>query len=761
MKLATGLCLYVLCICVCIFAGISIVLEKYTATRESEQAHRLTELLQSQMVRSVDEDLDRAARNAYRTAREIAEMASPVDETAAARLLGIMIESDPVIKGGCMAYLPERISGNAGEWMVYAHRTASGIESSQLGNTDYAYTSQPWFTDPIASGNPTWSKPYVDKGGGNCLMTTYSIPLKDDSGTIYAVITADVALEYLEKEIEELRPYPDSRSLLLTADGAVLEANPADTTDRMSRLIAETSHQLTTSSHADGDMDVDGCQYIACYSRISGPDIIIATVTPYKSVLSTIMQLKLPLMIIIGCGFLLLLAGIRFVIIYATRPLNSLCHAAIEIGRGDFTTPLPPAGPYADLGRLRDAMSHMTESIQHYIATIADNARSMERIESELDIARRIQQGMLPRQWQAEDEDTGIKIGALLHPAREVSGDMYDYVYADGLLYFIVADVSDKGVPASLVMASVHSLFRFMAERRLSPKEMLDGINRHLCEGNPQNMFVTIITGVIDTASCRLTIANAGHNPPLLIDSDGIRYLHLAPGLPVGVTDMVDYSQTELPFSSCDSIVLYTDGLTEAEDASGNPYGEDRLLSQLRHTHEAACCPPSELVTDIYDDVAHYTSRPLADDITIVCISNTASHISLGYDISEISRLADFVQHTADNAGWSTALTQKVNLVLEEAVSNIINYSDTPLPGSDIDVTVVCNPDSVRLHIADSGEPFDPIASASEVDTAMSAEERPVGGLGLFLIRKIADSAHYQYTDNKNNLLLYLKTRQS
>lgn len=187
MKLATGLCLYVLCICVCIFAGISIVLEKYTATRESEQAHRLTELLQSQMVRSVDEDLDRAARNAYRTAREISEMTSPVDETAAARLLGIMIESDPVIKGGCMAYLPERISGNAGEWMVYAHRTASGIESSQLGDTDYAYTSQPWFTDPIASGNPTWSKPYVDKGGGDCLMTTYSIPLKDDSGTIYAL----------------------------------------------------------------------------------------------------------------------------------------------------------------------------------------------------------------------------------------------------------------------------------------------------------------------------------------------------------------------------------------------------------------------------------------------------------------------------------------------------------------------------------------------------------------------------------------------
>lgn len=761
MKLATGLCLYVLCICMCIFAGISIVLEKYTATRESEQAHRLTELLQSQMVRSVDEDLDRVARNAYRTAREIEEMASPVDETAAARLLGIMIESDPVIKGGCMAYVPERIPGNAGEWMVYAQRTASGIGSRQLGGTDYAYTSQSWFTDPIASGNPTWSKPYVDKGGGDCLMTTYSIPLKDDSGTIYAVITADVALEYLEKEIEELRPYPDSQSLLLTADGAVLEANTADATDRMSRLIAETSHQLTTSSHADGDMDVDGCQYIACYSRISGPDIIIATVTPYKSVLSTIMQLKLPLMIIIGCGFLLLLAGIRFVIIYATRPLNSLSHAAIEIGRGDFTTPLPPAGPYADLGRLRDAMSHMTESIQHYIATIADNARSMERIESELDIARRIQQGMLPRPWQAEDEDSGIKIGALLHPAREVSGDMYDYVYADGLLYFIVADVSDKGVPASLVMASVHSLFRFMAERRLSPKEMLDGINRHLCEGNPQNMFVTIITGVIDTASCRLAIANAGHNPPLLIDSDGVRYLHLAPGLPAGVTDMVDYSQTELPFSSCDSIVLYTDGLTEAEDASGNPYGEDRLLSQLRHTDEAACYPPSELVADIYDDVAHYTSRPLADDITIVCISHTASHISLGYDISEISRLADFVQHTADNAGWSTALTQKVHLVLEEAVSNIINYSTTPLPGSNIEVTVVCNPDSVRLHIADSGEPFDSIASASEVDTTMSAEERPVGGLGLFLIRKIADSAHYQYTDNKNNLLLYLKTRQS
>lgn len=246
------------------------------------------------------------------------------------------------------------------------------------------------------------------------------------------------------------------------------------------------------------------------------------------------------------------------------------------------------------------------------------------------------------------------------------------------------------------------------------------------------------------------------HNPPMLISPNGCRYLSLPPGLPAGIMDDVIYTQTEIPFDAGDSLLLYTDGLTEAENADGQQYGEERTKSTVYDIVARHLTSPSDIVTALHQSVTEFSKIPLPDDITLLCIG-IDRHIALNYDITEISRLETFVSQTASSYGWDQHLTQRINLILEEAVSNVINHSVPSVSNPKIDVYVSSNADGVWLEIHDDSPRFDPLACSPDVDTTSAAELRPVGGLGIFLIRKLVTSATYNYSDHKNHLRLYLQ----
>lgn len=745
MRLTTAIGIYSLTACGLIFAGILAVLEWAAAAGVEEQAHRVTGLLQAEMVQCIDAQMSGVEANVDRTSMAFEVFGNSLRGKELSKALRLMMTGDSTIVGAALAYQPQYAPGGARRWMMYAHRAGSEVMTRQLASSGYNYTDMDWFTAPIASGRPSWSRPYFDHGGGDCLMTTYSQPVSNDTGDIIGVLTADVELGAVIHAMQRLKPYPTSRSFLIDREGRLIGDEdiygPIGATER--NILEHIDLQVDGGHFRDQTFTIDGERYMSNYSNLAGLELIVCTITPYNTVVAVFRNLRLPFLIVILVGLLVLFGGIYSVIRYFSRPLSRLTQAAVEIGKGNFATPLPPAGSLTDIRKLRDGMEHMETSIAQYVSEIENATRKSERIQSELDIAAGIQQSMLPGPWGTGSD--GVEISALLESAREVGGDMYDYVRNGDAVYLLVADVSGKGVPAALVMTSVLSLFRSEAGRGSFPSEILAHINRVTCRGNTACMFVTALVARLKGAS--LEIANAGHNPPLLYSEGHWSVMRLAPALPLGIMDDTEYADTVITFAPDHLLLLYTDGLTEAENAKGEQFGENRLLETLSNAPSTA---PGEITQLLRREVAKFAPGGLSDDITIVCMGIEADErrLSLGYSAREISKLADFTRQL----GLTDEMTMKVNLVLEEAVANIINHSAPSHPDDKIGITVKKSTDTLRLTITDSGPNFNPLEDAPEVDISQSVEERPVGGLGIFLLRQLASNISYT-RDNDHNIL--------
>lgn len=756
MRLYDRLSIYVLCVCLFIGVCITVVLE-YSFTRNAwVQARHLTSLMQGQLVHCIDSDLADVARQVRRTARELDFARDILTENNAGTVLRIMIDNDSIIQGGCVAFLPEYAPKRGKEWMLYVDRQPdNSLRDRFLSAPSYPYTTMEWFTKPLQTGTGCWSGPYLDAGGGDLLMVTYSMPMRDREGRIYAVATADVSLRALAGHIADLRPYRDSKSFMTTHDGHVIDPDKGPTQQKAK---------------------VDG-NNIECSRPLAGLDICVMTVIPEKSVMTLLSSLRLRLLIIMLVGIAMLLIVIRLIITRTTRPLNNLSEAAIEIGHGNFDTRLPKVDSFSELSNLRDAMETMKSSINEYVGKIAEDARHMERIESELSIARRIQLGMLPEPWRQSDCGCGdadnphcrLSVDAMLRPAREVSGDLFDYIVSGDRLIFAIADVSDKGVPASLVMCQVKSLFRLVAGYLESPARMLSVFNNALAENNPQNMFVTMIIGVIDLSDSTLTLANAGHNPPVLVNDGVATLIRLKPGLPLGVMTDMDYSDRVFPFTGTDMIFLYTDGLTEATGPTGEQYGETRLVDTIRAGINRCAGDAAAMVNAVVHEITGFSDGEPADDITLLCVArigdgadgHSIESMTFEYDIEDMRRLQPFIERVATQNGWTEAIKMYVSLVAEEALVNILTHSTPSLPDDRARLTIESHPHYICIKLEDSGERFNPLTQAPHADTSSPVETRPVGGLGLFLIRQIADKVEYEYTDHKNKLTISIKRKRN
>ena len=327
------------------------------------------------------------------------------------------------------------------------------------------------------------------------------------------------------------------------------------------------------------------------------------------------------LITILGMGVLLLAGFCYFTVRRLTEPMVRFAGSANEIAKGNFNAELPVIKTKDEMKTLHDSFWKMQKSLVDYMDELKKPTASKERIESELRIARSIQMGMVPKMFPPFPEREDVDLYAKLIPAKEVGGDLYDFFIEGDKLYFIVGDVSGKGVPASLVMAVTCRLFRTLAAHFHTPAEIVKALNDTLAENNESNMFCTAFMGVLDLKTGKMQYCNAGHNAPMVITPTGeVNYMKVVPNLPLGLFEGFPFVGQECDIALGVSLFLYTDGVTEAENMEHSLYSDERLLELLAKQRSQMPCT---IVNAVLDDVnKHADGAEQSDDITIMCIIN-------------------------------------------------------------------------------------------------------------------------------------------
>ncbi len=467
------------------------------------------------------------------------------------------------------------------------------------------------------------------------------------------------------------------------------------------------------------------------------------------------------LLIILAVAVLLSLLLSLFLSRRIVRPIQTLTDEVSRIGGDDLDFHLDlNTGDETQV--LANSFESLTVRMKTYINDIQTITAEKERIGTELSLATRIQADMLPNIFPAFPDRTDFDIYASMDPAKEVGGDFYDFfLIDDDHLALVMADVSGKGIPAALFMMGSKILIQNQLMSGLSPAQVLETVNEQICANNREEMFVTVWIGILDLKTGQLTAANAGHENPTLKKPGGhfelIKDKH---GFVVGGLPGMSYKDYTWQLEPGSKIFVYTDGLPEANELHNDLFGTDRMLKALRAAEDGS---PEQILHAVDAAVSGFVGNaPQFDDLTMLCVQfngpeNGAVSVSeyrTTASAGNLDALNDFIEEKLEALSCPPKTIIQIRIAVDEIFSNIANYAYQEGNGP---VAVLLEdseePRSVILRFTDSGKPFDPL-SVPAPDLTLPPEERPVGGLGIYMVRKTMDRVSYEYRDGKNVLTI-------
>lgn len=608
-------------------------LARQTVRREAEQ--RAVQILDNTVLRvnGILEDVEIAADNLeWLVKRGIDAPDEMVDYAQE------IVRNNSVLTSGSISFEPYFYPEKGLYYSIFAYRTYSGdVRWQQEGDEDYQYFYLDWYLFPKLLQKPCWTEPYDDvdesddKDMDTGMIVSYCKPIFKEDSVLVGSISLDVSLKWLSETVTAVKPYPNSYCILVGRGGTYLVHPDPD------KLFYQT---LFTEGlvHADPDryalghsmqqreegmqvINLDGQKSFVFYKPLSTTGWSVAIVCPDSDILGGFYRISRIVMYIILASMILIFFLSAWLTHRQLTPLSTLADAAENIASGNLDSTLPEIDRIDEIGVLNRSFRNMQSSLVSHIDQLTKATAARESLNRELQIASNIQMSMVPHVFPSRED---VDVYAMMAPAREVGGDLYDFFIQDEKLYFCIGDVSGKGIPASLMMSVARAMFRILAKQGLSPAEIARQINDLASEDNEQMMFVTMFMASLDLQSGVLNYCNCGHNAPVLMPGRGKKphFLDCKPNMAIGIMGGFAFEGQTVANFRGKSLFVYTDGLNEAENAEHEQFGEDRMLFLLAEENFTNAQTTIETMHQAV--TAHVNGAAQSDDLTMLCISLSA-----------------------------------------------------------------------------------------------------------------------------------------
>ena len=540
-----------------------------------------------------------------------------------------IFEVYPPSLGGGIWFKPYQDKKNQRLSCVYFYR-------DKLNNTridrefegeEYDYPNQKWYKEIVPGlkkeWDVKWSSPYHEEQGSDSLMVTVGTGIYDMNDNMVGISTVDWGLNSISKMLAKAHPTPNSFALFADLDNDYVLATTDKYTDN-NYIVGRPIKDLkwyNENLHDNSEFIYHGKRYISFFKRVQNNMLLVVNVPAEE-----LFYMAAKYFIIMFC--ILMLIGIFInALLYLvldrnmSKPIDKLIRIANKIRKGELDTEIKLEKPeeFANLASTFDKMANDIKNI----------TKEREKIESELTLAKTIQESSVPNKFPAYPDRTEFDIYAKMYPAKEVGGDFYDFYFTDEENFmFLIADVSGKGVPAALSMMNIITLINVTAHLKYSPSEMFDYINKKVC-ANSRGLFVTLFACIVNVNTGKLTCINCGHNHPLLKQNGKYNYLKTDSNIVLGAFPDAVFNIYETTLNKDDEIFLYTDGVTEAHNAESEMYGEERLLNTLNNYTNSNL---ANVIANVKSDLKNFTQNmPQYDDTTMLIFrykkDNTSSNI--------------------------------------------------------------------------------------------------------------------------------------
>ena len=579
-------------------------------------------------------------------------------------LLERILKQNPGMRSCGISFVENYYPQKGRSYVPYVYRRDSThIEVVNHAMQKQNYQKDEWFVQGLQAKEGFWSEPFYEANDTTkAPLMAYLHPIRNKQGRAVAVLGADLSIDSLYMKMDAMdeevfisgwsgngdkdrRKARKARwvpySFLISQNGTFI-VHPKkhrivlDNIENMAKASEDTAaiasvgrrmmagEKGSYGKEIDMDMaaevDVEGLNSYVFFTPVKGTGWSMGLVVPY---------LVIDIMAFIVAGLLVFFILLAVLLVWlvswygirrATKPLKQLTTSANEVAKGNFDTVLPEVKHNDEIRLLRDSFEDMQHSLTQYMEELKQTTASKAAIENELTIAHNIQMAMLPKIFPPYPERKDIDIYGMLTPAKAVGGDLFDFYIRDEKLFFCIGDVSGKGVPASLVMAVTRSLFRNVSSHSSEPGQIATALNKALSEGNETNMFVTFFVGVLNLTDGSLLYCNAGHEAPLLVGK-GIGTLPCDANLPLGIMPDWSFTQQQVTIYPQTVIFLFTDGLSEAEDADHMQFGEERILAVAEKVLSQQQLQSQIFIDEMADAVNRFVGdAEQSDDLTMLAL---------------------------------------------------------------------------------------------------------------------------------------------